>query len=133
MCAPRNMIYSTSLETALILSGIILIALCSVALWRGAAAQASLRAFPRSRTAGFILLIVAAIWSWLLIKTIDLGEFSNWRDAAADLHPRRGVADVDVRGGVSRRAGAGDGGAARRGAAAGSGVDAAGNGPACCS
>jgi hypothetical protein len=34
-----------------------------------------------------VLLLVAAVWSWLLIYTIDLGEFSNWRTRILILIP----------------------------------------------
>jgi hypothetical protein len=73
------MIYSLTLETALLFTGLMLVAVSGFALWKRPETQAWLRAFPRSQTAGFVLLVTAAIWSWILIKTIDLGEFSNWR------------------------------------------------------
>ena len=73
------MIYSLTLETALLLTGVILIIAHAFALWKPAEAKGWLRAFPRSAVAGFVLLGTAAVWSWILIRTIDLGEFSNWR------------------------------------------------------
>ena len=73
------MIYSLTLETAVIAVGILLLAAHTIALWKARETQEWLRRFPRSRTAGAILLMCAPIWSWILIKTIDLGEFSNWR------------------------------------------------------
>jgi hypothetical protein len=73
------MIYSLTLETAVIAVGILLLVAHAIALWKVRETQEWLRRFPRSRTAGAVLLACAAIWSWLLIKTIDLGEFSNWR------------------------------------------------------
>jgi hypothetical protein len=73
------MIYSLKLETALLVTGMVLVLLHVLALLRPVAAQSWLRGFPRSQAAGTLLLVVAALWSWLLIKNIDLGEFSNWR------------------------------------------------------
>jgi len=73
------MIYSLSLETALLIVGLILIAAHSYALFCRASVQEGLRAFPRSPGWGLLLIVVASVWSWWLIKTIDLGEFTNWR------------------------------------------------------
>lgn len=73
------MIYSLTLEKALLLTGLLLVLLHAIALARPGATRAWLLAFPRSRGCALILLATAAIWSWLLIRNIDLGEFSNWR------------------------------------------------------
>lgn len=81
------MIYSLTLETTLTLVGWLLIAAHIFALIRGKAAQQWLRRFPRSRSAGFVLLTVASVWAWLLILNIDLGEFSNWRNRILILIP----------------------------------------------
>ena len=40
-----------------------------------------LRAFPRSRPAGVLLTGIAALWFYFMVKLMDLGEFSSWRDA----------------------------------------------------
>lgn len=73
------MIYSLKLETALLLVGFLLLAGHALALFKPQATQAWLRAFPRSPTLGFVLLSLAAIWFFWLVRTMDLGEFSNWR------------------------------------------------------
>ena len=73
------MIYSLKLETALYLVGLILIAAHALALFQPKAAQDWLRALPRSKGLGFVLLTVAAGWFFWLVWTMDLGEFSNWR------------------------------------------------------
>src|SRR5260221_5172786 len=77
--APR-MIYTLKLETALIITGLWLIAMHGLALMKGASAREWMRQLPRSKPLGTALLILATAWSWWLIVTIDLGEFSNWRD-----------------------------------------------------
>jgi hypothetical protein len=73
------MIYPLSLETAVLITGLLLVAAHALALWRPEAAQDWLRKFPRSKTMGVVLLTVAAIWGWLLVKYIDLGEFTAWK------------------------------------------------------
>ena len=73
------MIYSLSLETALLLVGLAVIALHAVALVAPAKSQAWLKAFPRSDTWGTILIAIAGVWFWWLVANMDLGEFSNWR------------------------------------------------------
>lgn len=85
--ASSKMIYSLTLEMALVVTGCLLVALHAFALLRPRATQEWLRAFPRSKPAGFVLLTIAAVWSWLLIANIDLGEFSNWRTRLLILIP----------------------------------------------
>ena len=74
------MIYSLTLETAVLLVGVLLVVAHAIALWKPGQTQQWLQRFPRSRMAGAILLTIAMVWAWILIKTIDLGEFSNWRN-----------------------------------------------------
>ncbi len=76
---PSLMIYPLSLETALVLVGILLIAAHAFALLKPRATQNWLRVFPRSGRFGFLLLTAAAIWFFILVEVMDLGEFSNWR------------------------------------------------------
>lgn len=73
------MIYSLDLKTALLAVGLLLIAGHAFALLRPKTTRDFLQTLPRSRSMGFILLLVVAVWAWLLAKNIDLGEFSNWR------------------------------------------------------
>lgn len=73
------MIYSLKLETALLLVGLFLIATHALALVKPQATQAWLRAFPRSKIWGQILTTLSAAWFFWLVWTMDLGEFSNWR------------------------------------------------------
>lgn len=73
------MIYSLDLRTALILTGLLLVAAHALALWNAKGVRGWLQTFPRSRTMGVVLLLVVTAWSWYLIKTIDLGEFTHWR------------------------------------------------------
>ena len=73
------MIYSLKLETAFALVGILLIAAHALALLKPGAVQGWLRSFPRSKGWGITLLSIAAVWFFYLVATMDLGEFTNWR------------------------------------------------------
>jgi hypothetical protein len=81
------MIYTLKLETALILTGLWLVIAHGFALVKRAAVQDWLRKLPREKAVGTVLLVVVTAWSWWLINTIDLGEFSNWRDRLKVLIP----------------------------------------------
>jgi hypothetical protein len=74
------MIYSIDLKWAGIGTGLVLVALHIVAVLQPAACQAWLKGFPRSRAAGTVLILVAGIWSLILIRTMDLGEFARLRN-----------------------------------------------------
>ncbi len=74
-----SMIYSFDLKTAMLAVGLLLIAAHAFALLQPKSTRAFLHALPRSKPVGLALLLIVAVWSWLLAKNIDLGEFSNWR------------------------------------------------------
>jgi hypothetical protein len=73
------MIYSLSLELALVLTGLFLIGVHGLALAAPQAAKDWLKALPRSKSTGWILFTLVAIWAELLVWKIDLGEFTPWR------------------------------------------------------
>jgi hypothetical protein len=75
------MIYTLSLETALLVVGLALVASHGFALLKPAPVQSWLKKFPRSSFWGTSLLAAAAVWFWWLVATMDLHEFSNWRNA----------------------------------------------------
>lgn len=75
-----HMIYQLSLFTTGLAAGLVLIASHAFALARQGSCIAMAKAFPRSRPAATVLLAVAAVWSFLLVRTIDLGEFSPLRN-----------------------------------------------------
>ena len=75
----NGMIYDLPLQQVGVAVGLVLIALHAVALVRPGPASDWLRKFPRSPIAGRILLTVAALWVFLLVATMDLGEFSHLR------------------------------------------------------
>ena len=73
------MLYPFDLRTVGIAVGILLVSGHAFALWRGAWCRNALAGFPRSRVAGVVLLAIAAAWSFLLIRSMDLGEFASLR------------------------------------------------------
>jgi len=81
------MIYSLTLNTAFLLVGSFLVATHGLALLKPAAVQAWLRSFPRSKNWGFALLSIAAVWFFILVLKMDLGEFSSWRQAVLTISP----------------------------------------------
>ncbi|GAB4165055.1 MAG: hypothetical protein Fur0032_01520 [Terrimicrobiaceae bacterium] len=73
------MIYPITLQQAGLSVGIALLAGHLLALFRPADVRNFLSDFPRSRPLGIILLAVAAVWSFYLVRTMDLGEFAPLR------------------------------------------------------
>ena len=73
------MIYQLALQTAGLTAGFLLIFTHAFAFLRQAQSIAWARTFPRSRGAAGALLAIAAVWSFLLVRDIDLGEFSTLR------------------------------------------------------
>ena len=86
------MIYSQlSLGQACLMAGFILLAMGGAAVARPEPVKAWLLAFPRSIKWGYILLVAATAWSWYLIDTIDLGEFSDWKNRLLIIIPVAGI------------------------------------------
>ncbi len=73
------MIYQLPLFVTGLAAGILLIVGHSLALARKRQCVAFAREFPRCRKGATVLLAVAAVWSFLLVRSIDLGEFSSLR------------------------------------------------------
>lgn len=73
------MIYLLSLQTTGIATGLLLVIAHAIALARPREIMAAAKTFPRSRVPAAVLLSVAAVWSFLLVRSIDLGEFSGLR------------------------------------------------------
>ncbi len=76
----NDMIYHLSLQTTGIAAGLLLILTHVFALIRPEQTIEWAKAFPRSRGAATVLIAVAAVWSFLLVQSIDLGEFSPLRN-----------------------------------------------------
>ncbi len=73
------MIYPIHLQTAGFLAGALLLVIHLVAIAKPAAAREWLKHFPRSRFFGTIFVALAAVWSFLLLKNMDMGEFTRLR------------------------------------------------------
>ena len=73
------MIYHLSLQTAGYIAGIVLLLFGLWGVIRPGASQTAARSFPRSRVAGFVLLTIAFFWSFWLLATMEMGEFSSFR------------------------------------------------------
>ena len=73
------MIYQLSLKTAGIVTGLFLLLLSLASLAQGEAVRRVATKMPRSRLAGIALLTLAFLWSFWLLATMEMGEFSNFR------------------------------------------------------
>jgi hypothetical protein len=71
--------------------GLVLVLGHLLALLRPAPVREWLRKFPRNYEAGVLLAILATVWFYLLVKLMDLGEFTNWRSTVLFLTPVAGI------------------------------------------
>ena len=72
------MIYHLSLHTAGVIAGAFLVVVGVLGLMKPDFAQVVKR-FPRSRVAGVVLLTICLAWTFWLLDTIQMGEFSSFR------------------------------------------------------
>ena len=75
------MIYQLSLQTTGLAAGILLLVSHTVALVNADGAMRFARALPRSRAMASMLLAAAAAWAFVMVRDLDLGEFSRLRGA----------------------------------------------------
>ncbi len=73
------MIYHFSLQIAALFAGAILCLLGAVGFAMEGSARNLLVSFPRSRGAGIVLLAIDLVWSFWLVSTMEMGEFSAFR------------------------------------------------------
>jgi len=73
------MIYNLSLQTAGILAGLFLLLMSLPGLVRPELVRKWAASLPRSRGAGIALLSLAFLWSFWLLATMEMGEFSSFR------------------------------------------------------
>ena len=73
------MIYHFSLQLAGLVTGLVLCLLGALGFAMGGSARNFMAAFPRSRTAGIVILAIDLVWSFWLVSTMEMGEFSAFR------------------------------------------------------
>src|SRR5205823_14211021 len=73
------MIYDLSLQTGGFIAGIALVLLSLPGLIKPGLVQICLKRFPRSSVGGIVLLSLVLVWSFWLLATMEMGEFSSFR------------------------------------------------------
>jgi hypothetical protein len=73
------MIYHLSLHTAGLIAGLFLLLVSVPGLIKPDSVRKSATALPRSRGLGIALLSLAFLWSFWLLATMEMGEFSAFR------------------------------------------------------
>src|SRR5207244_4865604 len=73
------MIYDLSLQTGGFIAGIALVLLSLPGLFKPGLVQDWLKRFPRSGVGGIVLLSLDLLWSFWLLATMEMGEFSSFR------------------------------------------------------
>jgi hypothetical protein len=73
------MIYDLNLHIAGIVAGAVLVLISLPGFIKPAMTQTWLKRLPRSRVAGVLLLTVVLVWSFWLLATMEMGEFSSFR------------------------------------------------------
>src|SRR2546430_2917091 len=73
------MIYHLSLQTAGLIAGVFLLLIGLPGLIKPDLTRGFAERLPRSRVAGIALLTIALAWSFWLLATMEMGEFSSFR------------------------------------------------------
>jgi hypothetical protein len=73
------MIYHLSLQTVGLIAGALLILFGLPGLLRPSLVRNFAKRFPRSLLAGVVLLTLDLVWSFWLLATMEMGEFSSFR------------------------------------------------------
>ena len=73
------MIYDFPLRIVGIVTGVALLLLSLPGLVKPAPVQDWLKRFPRSGIAGVVLVTITLVWSFWLLATMEMGEFSSFR------------------------------------------------------
>src|ERR1051326_2068509 len=74
-----RMIYHFSLQLAALVAGLILCLLGAIGFGMDGSARSFMSRFPRSRFAGIVILSIDLVWSFWLVSTMEMGEFSAFR------------------------------------------------------
>ena len=84
------MIYNFDLRTVGLVVGIGLVVTHLIAIIHAKEVKGWLRTFPRSKMMGMVLLGIATLWAFWLVATMDLGEFTSYRNFLMILVPAAG-------------------------------------------
>lgn len=76
-----------SLSFVGLIVGLVLVSIYGFSLKYTEKVKGWVTALPRSRATGIVLLSIDAIWAFILIRTMDLGEFSSYRTFLTVLVP----------------------------------------------
>jgi hypothetical protein len=76
-----------SLSIVGLIVGLLLVVLYGFSLANTEKVSGWMKSLPRSRGAGVVLLVIDAVWAFLLVRTMDLGEFSSYRTVLTVLVP----------------------------------------------
>lgn len=88
------MIYNLDLKLVGLIVGFALLISHVLALVHGNTIQGFVKAFPRSKAMGMVLVSIAALWAFWLVTTMDLGEFTSYRTGLMILVPAAYVLTV---------------------------------------
>ena len=81
------MIYNLDLRLVGFVVGAALVIVHLLGIIQGKEVRGLLKAFPRSKIMGIILLLIATTWAFWLVSTMDLGEFTSYRTPLMILVP----------------------------------------------
>src|SRR5437762_1890450 len=73
------MIYHLSLKAAGLVAGLFLLLVSLPSVFRPTLGRDWFAQLPRSRPAGILLLTIAFVWTFWLLMTMEMGEFSSFR------------------------------------------------------
>ena len=73
------MIYHLSLQTAGFITGLLLLLIGMAGLIKPDLSRGFAQRLPRSRVAGIVLLSLSLVWTFWLLATMEMGEFSSFR------------------------------------------------------
>ena len=76
-----------TLKNAMLGVGLLLLVAHAFAFVKARAVQDWLRKFPRSKEAGVVLSLVAGAWFFFLVRVMDLGDFTPWRETVLIVTP----------------------------------------------
>lgn len=87
MRSKKIMIYTLDLKLVGLVVGFALLISHLLGIIHGNTIQGWVKAFPRSKIMGMVLISIAGLWAFWLVTTMDLGEFTSYRTGLMILVP----------------------------------------------